>query len=343
MRILLTADPEIPVPPILYGGIQRIVHLLAKEYSTRGHEVGLVAAEGSLSNTDFFTSWPHPVSSGFVGSLKNIRCLQKAVSTFQPDVIHSFSRLLYVLPAIIRGIPTVMSYQRTPGRKQVAYAQKLARPSRLLFTACSEHIADRGKTPCSLWRSIPNCLDQNQYHMNSIVEETAPLVFLGRLDPIKGAHTAIHLAQQSGRKLIIAGNISETIEGQAYYTKHIEPHLATPNIEYIGPVNDQEKQDLLAKACALIAPIEWDEPFGIVYIEALACGTPVLTARRGAASEIITHGVHGYLCSTIAEYIQAIQSVQKIDRIACREQFERHYTTERVSSLYLSAYRELQP
>jgi glycosyltransferase involved in cell wall biosynthesis len=337
VRILLTVDPEIPVPPKLYGGIERIVDGLIQELRIRGHEIGLVAHPNSECVVDFFEAWPGGQSQRNSDTIKNTFKLLKSVEKFKPGLVHSFARLMYLLPLLPRRMPKVMSYQRGAGGKQIRIASKLGGQS-VKFTGCSEYIAQMGRPWGSQWTAIPNFVDTDFFTFIENVPADAPLVFLSRLERVKGAHTAIALARESGRRLILAGNRVTHEEGEGYWRTEIEPFIGKDGIEYIGAVNDEQKNVLLGNAAAMLVPIEWDEPFGIVFAEALACGTPIISSARGALPEIVAHGQHGFLVRDFKEGLEAISRLNEIDRASCRrqavEKFSRGVVVDQYENLY---------
>lgn len=336
MKILLTADPELPVPPKLYGGIERIVDLLVTGLRARGHIVGLVAHSDSTSPANQSFSWPGKRSQNKLDALQNTFTLWSAVQQFQPDIIHSFSRILYLLPLLRSSLPKVMSYQRNPSHSTTSWGVKLAKGS-LTFTGCSDYICSVGQKAGGVWHTIHNCVELEKYTFQPKVAPDAPLVFLSRVERIKGAHKAIAIAKKTGRSLIIAGNHGTTGEADKYWQEEIVPHLGKDGIEYIGSVNDTQKNELLGQAAAMIVPIEWEEPFGIVFAEALACGTPVISSPRGALPEIIRQGIDGYLINTIEEAVVAVKELPNIDRYQCRQRVEKYFS----ASLILEQYEKL--
>ncbi|MEM7554060.1 MAG: glycosyltransferase [Cyanobacteria bacterium P01_A01_bin.84] len=340
MRILITADPELPVPPKLYGGIERIVNLLVLGLKARGHEVGLVAHRDSECQAGRIFPWAGLRSQDKVDAVQNTITLWSAVNKFQPDLVHSFSRVLYLLPLLKSQLPKVMSYQRRPSSKTVSWGAKLGKDS-LNFTGCSEHICRQGRENGGTWYPIHNCVELEKYTFQPTVAADAPLVFLSRIERIKGAHTAIAAARQTGRRLIIAGNYSTTGEAGKYWQEEIVPHLDKDGIEYIGTVNDTQKNELLGKAAAMIVPIEWDEPFGIVFAEALACGTPVISCPRGALPEIVRPGVDGYLVNNFEEAIAAIEKLSTLKRINPRQRAEECFSAPVIVEKYENLYESL--
>lgn len=339
MRILLTADPEIPVPPVGYGGIERIIAGLIRHLRAQGHTVGLVAHPDSTESVDFRRSWPGAASQRLRDTWRNARTLAEAVRQFQPDLLHSFSRLAYLLPLLRRRLPLLMSYQRDPSRRTTRWSSRLAGPQ-LQFTACSQHIANTGRLGGGSWRVIPNFVDTDALPFGATVSTDAPLLFLSRIERIKGVHSAIAVARASGRKLLIAGNVPADPRSRAYFQAEVEPHLHDGQIEYVGEVDDAAKARLLPAAAALLVPIEWEEPFGIVFAEALACGTPVLSCPRGALPDIVREGVDGFLSNDIATLAAQVPRLAQLDRRQCRQRALECFSTQVVGAQYEQLYLE---
>ena len=343
MKILITADAELPVPPENYGGIERVIASLVEEYRRLGHEVGLVAHRDSTVECDFFRAWPGLTSTNRKDSLMNASLLAAAAREFQPDLLHSFSRLMWLLPLALpwanKGFPMIMSYQREPSGRTVSLSNRI-HGKRLHFTGCSEQLAEKGRQRGGgNWSGIPNFIDPSHLDFVSDVSDDAPLVFLSRIEPIKGCHSAIEIAKRTGRRLLIAGNRVETGSAAGYWEREIEPHLGKDGIEYVGTVNNEQKNALLGQAAAMVVPIEWDEPFGIVFAEALACGTPVIATPRGAVPEIVEDGAHGFHIHSVEEGVEAVAKLPSIRRDACRKQVDEKFTLDVVAGHYLALYQ----
>ena len=338
MRILLTADPEIEVPPRLYGGIERIVDGLVRDLRGRGHEVCLVAKPGSQCAADVFRGWPGASSLSRTDTLANTWALWKAVRAFRPDVIHSFSRVAYLTPLLRGSIPIVQSYQRDPTLRAVGMALRLAAPGVLRFTGCSDYIAACGRRAGGDWLGIPNFFEIDALKFSPAVADDAPLCFLSRVESIKGADWAIEIARRSGSRLVIAGNHAESGAEGAFWREKIAPWIGRDGIDYVGPVDDAQKNKVLGEARAMVVPIQWDEPFGIVFAEALACGTPVISCPRGSLPEIVRQGVDGFLVRSIEEGCEAVAKLGTIDRAGCRRRAEQEYAPAVVVSRYLDLY-----
>lgn len=340
MRVLLTADPFLPVPPKLYGGIERVIDGLIRGLRAEGVVVGLVAHADSSCVVDAKYSWSEVHPTSWLEHWRCARDLRAAVRAFRPDVVHSFSRLAYLAAAGLRVTPRIMSYQRQPTARTVQWSSWLAGDA-LQFTGCSEHIAQQGRQAAGVWTAIPNFIDSQRMTFVASVAEDAPLVFLSRVESIKGADTAIAIARASGRKLIIAGNAPESGAEAAWFAREVMTAVDGDQITYVGAVDDIQKNALLGSAAAMLVPIRWDEPFGIVFAESLACGTPVISSPRGALPEIVDQGKHGFLIRSIEEGVAAVAALPSIDRAACRARALECFSQQSVIPQYRDLYQRL--
>jgi len=345
MRILLAADPMIPVPPAGYGGIERIVDALARTLRERGHTVGLLAKVGSTCPVDYFRAWPGNNVQSRWHTARNALAVAQAVRAFQPDVVHSFARLSYLLGILPTRTAKIMSYQRHVAPGQTRLAQRLARRGTLRFTGCSEFIATQGRRDGGEWHAIPNFVEPARIPFAPTVAADAPLLFLSRIESIKGPDLAIEIARRSGCRLILAGNRAASGPEAAFFEQQIAPHLGRNGVEWVGEVGDARKWDLLTRAAALLVPIRWDEPFGIVFAEALATGTPVLSCARGALPEIIRPGVTGFLFAEndADAGAAAAARVAELDRAACRRDAESRFSVTSCTDRYLALYHAAMP
>ncbi|ACB76040.1 glycosyltransferase [Opitutus terrae] len=340
MRILLAADPILPVPPTGYGGIERIVDALIRELRTRGHAVGLIAKRGSTCTCEFMSAWPGESVAGKADTLRNALALSRAVRDFDPDVIHSFARLAYLTAVLPSRRPKIMSYQRHTSPAQVRPALRLARRGTLTFTACSEYICIQGRSPSVAWHAIHNFADITRIDFAPQVPADAPLLFLSRVESIKGPDLAIAIARRAGRRLWVAGNRPASGPEAAFFRDQVEPHLGRNGIEWIGEVDDRRKNELLGQCAALLVPIQWDEPFGIVFAEALAAGTPVLSCARGALPEIVQPGVTGLFLTNVDDGAAAVRRIPELDRTVCRRDAEQRFSPGGCVERYLKLYAE---
>ena len=345
MNILIIMDPGISVPPQRYGGIERIVYLLANAYHLSGHEVTLLAGPGSYcdgttahfgSNRLQKSKLTSCIDTGVVWQFLIKKQLLKRYMSY--DLVHNFGRLIYLMPLIYHRSTKIMSYQRKITQKNIAVLNGLG-STNLKFTACSRNCVttslSASQSRNGSWHTIYNAVDFSSYTLRAEVNDGAPLMFLGRLDRIKGAHTAIEVAKATGNKLWIGGNIPESEDARSYYDQEIAPEIDGLDIIYLGPLTDEQKNDYLGKSKALLFPIEWEEPFGIVMIEAMACGTPVIAYPRGAVPEVVDHGVSGFIVNDKHDMCEAVRNTKVLNRSACRAAAKAKFDIGRVAQQYL--------
>jgi glycosyltransferase involved in cell wall biosynthesis len=346
LRVAITVDPYLPVPPRFYGGIERVVDLLVRGLVARGHTVTLFAHPESRTLGELvpYGVPPHVGGRARLGELWQVGAALWR-RRYEWDVVHSFGRLAALLPILpIRRLPKFQSYQRDgvpwTGVKR---ATRLAGAS-MRFTACSSSVfrnrPGQGRHG-GRWTTVFNGVDLATYTFAPHVPSDAGLVFLGRLERIKGVHHAIAIARRCGRRLMIAGNRVDDPQGRDYFECEIAPHVDGQHVCYLGPVDDVGKNRLLGNAAALLMPIEWEEPFGIVMAEALACGTPVIGFSRGSVPEIVRDGVTGYLCRTIEEAAAAVGRLDRLDRADARADCEARFSDRVVVDAYEALYREM--
>ncbi|WP_158992212.1 glycosyltransferase [Mucilaginibacter sp. L196] len=336
LNIAIIADPEIPVPPVLYGGIERIINSLIIELKQKGHQVSLFAHPDSKTVADKQYNYPSTKQS-ITGLLGNTLLVSRLLFS-KPDVIHTFGRLAYLSALLPTGIPKIMSYQREPTLSQIQKSMRIAAKGSLMFTGCSDYISNQ-IVPFAPAATVYNSVSMDDYTFCSEVKNNAPLVFLGRIEQIKGPHHAITIAKQTNRKLVIAGNIPDY--AQAYFNEQIKPFIDGEQITYTGPVNDEQKNKLLGSAAAFLMPIEWNEPFGIVMAEALACGTPIIALKGGSTTEVVINGHNGFLCDDIKGMAKAVQNMSNIDRKNCRNDAERRFSSTVMTSAYENLYLKM--
>jgi len=340
LRIVITADPYLPVPPRLYGGIERIVDLLIRGLAARGHHLTLVAHPESQTPAEV-VPYGIPPHEGRWARAGELAQLAKVLwgRRHAVDVVHSFGRLASLLPLLSRrALPKIQSYQRDVSWRGVRIAARLARGS-LCFVGCSESQIRARPAGSGTWRRIWNGVDMDRYRHSPAVPSDAPLVFLGRIEPIKGAHHAVEIARAAGRRLIFAGNVPD--QARDYFAQKIAPYLDEDRVRWVGPVDDVQKIELLGSAAAMVFPVEIEEPFGIVMAEALACGTPVIAFARGAAPEVVLHGKNGFLCRDAGEAARAVAQLATIDRAEVRRDCEARFSAAVIVDQYEQLYREM--
>jgi glycosyltransferase involved in cell wall biosynthesis len=331
LRIAVIADPYLPVPPPGYGGIERIIDFLINHLLENGHEVILVAHQDSKVSVPLI---PFSDQNSKLKHLYNTITINK-LKRFKPDIIHNFGRLAYLIPFLRSDIPKIMSYQREPTLSQIKKAVLLSKVGTLSFTGCSDYISNQIK-PIADAVTIYNGFPLHTYNPNFDLDKDAPLVFLGRLEHIKGVHVAIEVAIKSNKRLIIAGNIPD---GESEYFKtQIEPHLSE-HIQYLGTVNDGQKNEMLRNASALLMPILWNEPFGIVMAEAMACGTPVIGLNRGSVPEVIQDNITGFICLDVEEMVIKVAKIKTLSREKVYENAMLKFSSKEIADQYIQLYQ----
>jgi glycosyltransferase involved in cell wall biosynthesis len=338
MRIAQLAPLAESVPPKTYGGTERIVAWLVDELVGLGHDVTLFASGDSRTKGRLEAVWPKALRLGRKGVDPSaagsvlLEAIGQRAGEF--DVIHSHIDWL-ALPLLGRlGVPFLTTMH---GRLDLPGLDDVVRQfSRAGFVSISNH--QRLPLPHANWlgtihHGLPDGLLRPSYEAGSY------LAFLGRLTAEKGPEDAIRIARAAGKKLQIAAKIprAETV----YFKKRLEPHIDGERVTLVGEVDDAKKQPFLANAAALLFPITWPEPFGLVMIEAMACGTPVIAYRSGSVPEVIEDGVTGFIVENEDEAVRALSEVPRLDRRKIRARFEQRFMAERMAREYESLYRDL--
>jgi glycosyltransferase involved in cell wall biosynthesis len=340
VNILLIADPHLPVPPLRYGGAERVAALYAAELSRLGHRVDLLAAPGSRPYGGHLYSHRAPSASWPSRAHRKLRFqLQSLAAARHCDVVYNLGRFDYMeaLLAIRKPLLHCFSHPVDQALIQAAEARIRARAG---FHFVSEH--QRAAAAVSVPAvTIANPVDSRFYSPGP--GDGGYLLFLGRLTANKGVDLAIATARRCQLPLVIAGNRPDEPGAARFFKEQIEPHLDGQRVRWVGAVTDQQKQDLLGRAAALLFPIRWEEPFGIVMVEALACGTPVIATRRASTPEVIEHGRTGWLCEpTVEALADAVARLPAIDRHHCRQAAEQRFDVRVLTPLLLASLAALR-
>jgi glycosyltransferase involved in cell wall biosynthesis len=342
ISFLIVADPKIPIPPKRYGGTERIAYLVCRGLQERGHAVTLVASHGSI---DFGGGlWVHKPASARILSRAFRKLVFYCVSLWisrNQQIIINFGRADYLNGlALFRRLPLIAWFQNPVTQNEINDILVRWR-DRVRFVGVSKAQFE-GVDPSGKLRVIHNAVDTEFFDFSPETSVPGYFVFLGRLTRNKGVHLAMDVARKANVPLKIAGNISEEIGGKEYFEREVKPRLDA-QIEWIGPVDDIQKRSLLQGAKGLLFPIQWKEPFGIVLIESLACGTPVIALRVGATGEIVRDRETGFLCQSVDEMIEAAQRVMagEIDRHACRADAEARFSQSVIISKTLAVVDQL--
>ncbi|MEL1263012.1 glycosyltransferase family 4 protein [Pseudoxanthomonas putridarboris] len=339
MRIAQIAPLFESVPPRLYGGTERIVSYLTEALVARGHHVTLFASGDSVTSANL-TSFrdtalrldPAPLKSPVAAHLSMLQGIRERAAEF--DVLHFHIDLL---PLPLFADVAHKCVHTLHGRQD---KQDLPQVYRRWSGYPLVSISDRQRRPmpwANWWRTIPHGMP-----LDLLTPPALPhgdyLAFLGRISPEKGPDRAIEIARRSGLPLKVAAKVGEADE--RYFRETIEPMLASADVEveFVGEIGDAEKPGFLGNAAALLFPIDWPEPFGLVMIEAMACGTPVVAWREGSVPEVVDDGVTGFVVDSIERAVDAVREARALDRHAVRRRFEERFGADRMAADYEALY-----
>lgn len=340
MRIAQVAPLTEAVPPRLYGGTERVVHWLTEELVALGHDVTLFASGDSHTSARLEAAWPKALRLD--GSVRDPNALhmvmlervRRKCDNDEFDFLH-FHLDYYPF--------SLFSRQPTPFLTTLHGRLDLPEHHPVFSTFSSIPVisisnAQRRPVPHARWlRTIHHGLPEQLLTPRPI--RPGYLAVLGRIAPEKGVDRAISIAIRCGIPLKIAAKIDRADE--EYYHERIRPMMDHPLVEYIGEISDREKSDFLSGAIGLMVPIDWPEPFGLVMIEAMACGTPVIAFNRGSVAEIVDDGRTGFVVEDDTSAVVAVDRLTTLDRATIRKEFEKRFTARRMALDYLETYREL--
>lgn len=339
MRIAQVAPLYESVPPKLYGGTERVVSYLTEELVRQGHDVTLFASGDSVTKARLVPQCQQALrlDSQSVDQLApHILMLEQVIKQAEEfDILHFHIDYLHFPFSRRQKTPHLTTLH---GRLDIPELAPLYREF-VEMPVVSISNAQRTPLPWLNWQmTVYHGLPLNLYRLQEKPEQY--LAFLGRISPEKGVDRAIEIARRSGMKLRIAAKVDRA--DRDYFKGVIEPLLNQPFVEFIGEISDREKNEFLGNAFALLLPIDWPEPFGMVMIEAMACGTPVIAFRRGSAPEVIDEGVTGFIVRTVDEAVEAVKRVSTLDRRICRKVFEQRFNVTRMAEDYLRIYERLR-
>lgn len=345
LRVAMVAPPWITVPPPGYGGTETVVALLCEALVARGHDITLFAAPGSRSTADVHTllEAAHPDAIGsslyesdhVAGAWDAIDHANRRGDPF--DVIHDHSGFVAVAMASRIGTPVVHTLHGALDKDTARFYERHAHKVHVVAVSHSQ----LAHAPPALRGApiVPNPIVVDRWPL--CTEKDDYLLWIGRMDPVKGAHRAIDAARLAGRRLVLAGPVQTGQE--RYFRERIEPHIDGRRVRYVGNIAGAAKQRLYARAAAMLMPIRWDEPFGMVMIEALATGTPVIAFPEGAATEIVIDGVNGMLVADETEMAHATENLGSINPHDCRHSVRTRYDIAIAADGYEAVYRCARP
>ncbi len=339
MRIAMIAPLFESVPPPLYGGSERVVSVLTEALVDQGHDVTLFASADSVTRAQLFPCCQRAlrldenVSDQLSYTFSQLGEVYQRADDF--DVIHNHNDYFAFPSARLASTPTVTT---THGRLDLPDLQRVFRsfPEQRLVSISK---AQRDPLPGANWvGTVHNGIDLGNYRFRG--QPGDYLVFLGRMSPEKRPDRAIEIARDVGMRLIMAAKV-DAID-RDYFEHAIKRQIESSTlIEFIGEVNEKEKDELLGGAYAYLFPIDWPEPFGLTMVEAMATGTPVIATPVGSVEEIVVDGVTGFLPRSFRDMIGAVERVNTIDRRACRERAERYFSADAMASGYEAVYRQI--
>ncbi|MGH9179678.1 MAG: glycosyltransferase family 4 protein [Acidimicrobiales bacterium] len=335
MRIAVIAPPWTPVPPKLYGGIELVVDRLATGFHKAGHDVLLFTTGDSTCAVP--RDWAlqeaeHERIGMVVPELRHIMAAYEAVKDY--DIVHDHTVMGPVYAQRYPDLKVVTTVHGPFNDELIDIYGRIADHVPLIAIS---HAQSRPAPQIPIARVIHHGLDVEEFPFGS--GEGGYFLFLGRMSPDKGAHRATEIAYKAGVPLVIAAKMREPWEHQ-YFERNVQPYL-NENLRYMGEVPHEEKLELLANARGLLFPIRWNEPFGMVMIEAMACGTPVLAFPEGAAPEVVQDGKTGFLCQDEDEMVEAVGRAHELDRTECRAAVEGYFSTGRMVQEHLELFEEI--
>ncbi len=344
MRVALIAPLMEAVPPKAYGGTERVVASLANALSSKGHEVTVFANAESRINADLVVCRDRSLltddrlSESVTDHILMLDRVRRIADRF--DILHFHTEFLH-FPMFeeIASNTVTTCHSRLDYVGHSRFFQRFRK-----FPLVSISNAQRNPLPHANWAATIHHgypRDMFRYLLGKTGNGSGGyLAFVGRIAPDKGIDTAIEIARRAGLPLKIAARINSF--DKPYWEEAIRPHVDGRQIEYVGEIGEAQKSEFLGRAKALLFPIRWPEPFGLVMIEAMACGTPVIAYPCGSVPEVIEDGVTGRIVETADEALSAIADVEHLDRTKIRRQFEQRFSSDRMADAYLDVYRNLR-
>jgi glycosyltransferase involved in cell wall biosynthesis len=340
MKIAQIAPLAESCPPRLYGGTERIVSFLTEELVRQGHDVTLFASGDSITKATLVPCTKQALRLD--PSVKDMAPYHVMMVDEVRRRLHDFDVLHFHIDHL--HYPIARSH---PGRILTTLHGRLDLPDLLPFYSAFPELPLVSISESQRWPMPPvNWLGTVLHGLprDLLPYQEAPsggyLAFLGRISPEKGPDKAIEIAAKAGLPLKMAAKIDDA--DRQYWTQVIEPMIsAHPNVEFVGEINEHQKADFLGNAQALLFPICWPEPFGLVMIEAMSCGTPVIAFGHGSVPEVLDNGISGFVVSGVDQAAAAVRRAVRLDRLAIRQQFEYRFTAERMAKDYVIAYRRL--
>lgn len=336
MRVAVVAPVWVRVPPEQYGGIEIVVSLTVEELVRQGKDVTLFATGDAVTDAKLRSIYPKAV--GFASGHQSFPEAHVAWAYSQAeefDVIHNHAGVAGISMARLINKPVVTTMHNNYFVPENPVFKEQYKDNQF-FTPISD--AQKREIPgINFTRTVYNAIDIPQYPF--VEEKEDFLLSLGNLWEVKGHDTAIKVALETGMKIIVAGKLDP--KGEEFFETKVKPLIDNDQVVFEGQVSPERKMELFSKAKAFMFPIRWEEPFGLVMIEAMACGTPVIAFRHGSVPEVIKDGKTGFICDTTEEMIEAVRKVGSISARTCREHVEREFSPLRMAEGYWDAYTDI--
>ncbi len=337
MRVAVIAPPWLPVPPPAYGGTEAVLDALARGLVAAGHDVLLCTTGDATCPVEKWWVYEQALGVGVpgaaLGEIRHVLGAYDAARAWGAEVVHDHTLVGPLYAARFPDLPVVTTNHGPFDDDLSAFYAALA--GRVPLICISHHQASTAPVPVAA--VIHHGIDVAEHRPGA--GEGGYALFLGRMSPDKGVHVAARVAQRAGMPLRIAAKMREPAE-RAYFEQAVAPLLGG-SVEYVGEVGGAAKHELLAGAACLLNPIAWPEPFGMVMIEALAAGTPVVATPCGAAPEIVEDGVTGFLASGEDALVDALRRAPGLDRAACRRSAKERFSVDRMVAGHVDLYRRV--
>lgn len=337
LHIGVVAPPWFELPPTGYGGTEAVVAGLVDALVDRGHEVTLVGSGRHRTKAQHFVPVYDEPPSALLGTpMPEVQAAAVAAAALEDadvDLVHDHS-LAGPLLSRSRAVPTVVTMHGPADGPNGLYFETLGRT----VDAVAISAAQQRINPRLNWAGVVhNAIDVGSFPF--VADKDDYVLWLGRFSPDKGAHLAIDAARRVGRRIVLAGKLNEP-EERRYFAEAVEPRLG-PGVEYVGEADAALKRELFGRAACLAFPIQWEEPFGMVMVEAMACGTPVAAIGRGSVPEVVADGVSGVIASSADDFAAALERASDLSPADCRRHAEEHFDLPVMAAGYERVYRML--
>ncbi len=344
LKIAMLAPVEEQVPPKKYGGTELVVYNLTENLVKLGHDVTLLATGDSHTSAKLIPIFPHSIRSLPVARNMEVRSDLRLMGVGRVlqylkknkfDLVHNHIGCFFLPFVKCINEPVVTTFHgflKNPNDFEIyKYFTDFN------YVSISMNQRQSAKIRLNFISNVYNGIEVEKFHF--FPEPQNYFAFLARVSPEKGALEAIDIAKKAGVNLILAGKVDSVDE--KYFKQKIRPHIDDKQIKFIGEIGHKKKVQLLGNAKALLAPIQWEEPFGLYFIEAMLCGTPVIANKRGSVSEIIIDGKTGFIVENIKEAVARIKDIEKINRLDCSNHVKNNFSAEKMTQEYLKSYKKI--